>query len=88
VSTIARANKISVSYLHRVFRSSGTTVRDQLKEFRLQHALDLLRSADHARTSMTEIAFMCGFRSSQDFSRAFRQRYESTPSDIRRDRGQ
>jgi AraC-like DNA-binding protein len=80
-TAIAGAMRMSVSYLHRLFRSSGMTVREHLQEMRLDQANRLLRPGQRAGLSITEVAYACGFRSSQDFSRAFRQRFGCTPSE-------
>lgn len=78
---IAEACGLSPSYLHRLFKGSGQTVREHLKEVRLEHAMKLLGGTG-SRLSMTEISFQCGFRSPQEFSRAFRGRHGHKPSDL------
>lgn len=78
---IAEACGMSPSYLHRLFRGSGQTVREHLKDIRLDHALKLL-SGRGCRLSMTEVSYQCGFRSPQEFSRAFRGRHGHKPSDL------
>lgn len=83
-AAIADAVRVSVSYLHRLFRSSGMSVREHLQEMRLDHANQMLTSGRHAGRSITEVAFACGFRSSQEFSRSFRQRFACSPSEARR----
>jgi AraC-like DNA-binding protein len=45
-----------------------------------------LLTADLA-SSITEIAFRCGFQSSQYFAKAFRERYGLTPSEYRQHGG-
>jgi AraC-like DNA-binding protein len=52
-----------------------------LGQLRLENAAALLLS--NPRMSVTEIAFRCGFQSSQYFSKAFRERYGPTPSGYR-----
>ncbi len=49
-----------------------------LTQVRLENAARLLAGAPHK--SITEIAFECGFQSSQYFARAFRAKYGSSPS--------
>lgn len=53
-----------------------------LGELRLEGAAALL--LDDSRMSVTEIAFRCGFQSSQYFAKVFRGRHGLTPSEHRR----
>lgn len=53
-----------------------------LGKLRLEHAAALLVA--EPRLSVTEIAFRCGYQSSQYFARAFRERYAVTPGEWRR----
>ena len=52
-----------------------------LSHLRLEYAAALL--AGEPRLSVTDIAFRCGYQSSQYFSRAFRYQYSITPSEWR-----
>ncbi|MCP4205347.1 MAG: helix-turn-helix domain-containing protein [bacterium] len=64
---------------HRVFRSIlGETLGQFVKRLRLERALRMLSHQQHR--SLTEIALACGFASSSDFSRSFKQRYGVRPS--------
>lgn len=59
---------------------------EHLTACRLRKAAGLL--SDQPDLAVTEIAFRCGFQSSQYFARVFRNRYGRTPSDFRgQDRG-
>ncbi|MFZ0592147.1 MAG: helix-turn-helix transcriptional regulator [Bryobacteraceae bacterium] len=49
--------------------------------YRLEHALRLLKSK--TSMSITEIAFECGFSSSQYFATLFRQRFGMAPKEFR-----
>ncbi len=89
---IARAAGFSPFHFHRVFKSIvGETLAQFVKRQRLERALYLMSHAP--RRSLTEVALECGFSSSSDFSRSFKQRYGSAPSafdlvtfrDLRRD---
>ena len=76
---VARAACFSPFHFHRVFRSlMGETLNQFVKRQRLERALYLMSHAPGR--SLTEIAFECGFSSSSDFSRNFKQRYGSAPS--------
>jgi AraC family transcriptional regulator len=76
---LARVAMLSPFHFHRVFQVVvGSTPADFVKRLRLEKALGLM-SRPRAR-SLTTIALECGFSSSSDFSRCFKQRYGSAPS--------
>ena len=56
----------------------GESLNEFVKRVRLERALTLMSRKNWAtkrQSSLTEIAFACGFASSTDFSRCFKQRY-------------
>lgn len=76
---VARAAMLSPFHFHRVFRAMmGETLNEFVKRLRLERAL--VRMAQARRPSLTAIALACGFSSSSDFSRCFKQRYGAAPS--------
>jgi AraC family transcriptional regulator len=76
---VARAACFSPFHFHRVFKSLvGETLNQFVKRQRLERALYLMSHAP-AR-SLTEVALDCGFSSSSDFSRSFRQQHGFAPS--------
>jgi len=76
---VARAACFSPFHFHRVFRSIvGEPLGQFVKRLRLERALQMMSNAP--RRSLTRIAFDCGFASSSDFSRGFKQRYGTAPS--------
>jgi len=76
---VARAAGFSPFHFHRIFRSlTGESLHEFVKRIRLERALALLTRRDWAtrrRPSVTDIALACGFGSSSDFSRCFKQRF-------------
>lgn len=79
LEVVAREAGFSPFHFHRVFRSLvGETLQQFVKRMRLERALSLL-SHEPGR-SLTDIALACGFGSSSDFSRSFKQRYGVPPS--------
>lgn len=64
---------------------TNLTPSSYLGQLRVEKAAALL-TAD-LLTSVTEIAFRCGFQSSQYFAKAFRERYGLTPSEYRQHGG-
>lgn len=76
---VAQVAHFSPFHFHRVFRAMlGETLQQFTKRLRLERALTLL-SHEPGR-SLTQVAIACGFQSSSDFSRSFKQRYGVPPS--------
>ena len=66
-------------HFHRVFKAIlGETLSQFVKRLRLERAVTMMTHG--GERSLTEIALACGFGSSSDFSRSFRQRYGVPPS--------
>ena len=83
LTAIAKKNGISLRYLHQLFRLTDMTASDWLRLRRLQRCYDLLTSPQHAKTSITNIAFSMGFSSSSHFSNLFRAQFNMRASDVR-----
>lgn len=79
LETIAAVTHFSPFHFHRLFRAIvGETLTQFIKRLRLEKAL---RIVAHGRpSSLTDVALQCGFSSSSDFSRSFKQRYGVPPS--------
>jgi AraC family transcriptional regulator len=76
---VSRAAGLSPFHFHRVFRAlAGVTLAEFVKRLRLDRALFMMSHA--RRQSLTTIALACGFASSSDFSRCFKQRFGAPPS--------
>jgi len=82
----ARANRISLRYLHMLFLRTGHSASAWVQEQRLNgcHA-DLGNPAMDA-CRISEIGWRWGFRDPSQFSRAFRARFGASPGGFRRDR--
>jgi AraC family transcriptional regulator len=79
LETVARVARFSPFHFHRVFRALiGETLNQFVKRLRLERALYIL--SHRADLTLTEVALECGFASSSDFSRSFKQRYGVPPS--------
>lgn len=81
---VARVACFSPFHFHRIFRLlMGESLNAFVKRVRLERALTVLSRKEWVRrrqSSLTDIAFACGFASSSDFSRCFKQRYGVAPS--------
>lgn len=80
---IAKANGISLRYLHYLFESSGTSVSEWVREQRLIKCQQKLVSDQYEGDSITDIAFSMGFNSSSHFSRLFKKRFGMAPRSFR-----
>lgn len=84
LEVVARAAHFSPFHFHRIFRSlMGETLAQFVKRVRLERALRII--THQPRRSLTDVALDCGFSSSADFSRSFKQAYGSSPSTFDRD---
>ena len=82
IEEIAAATKYSASRLRVVFKqAAGIPLGSYLKNYRLNHAMALLRTSS---MSITEIATQAGFASPQAFSRSFRKETGKTPRSYRK----
>jgi AraC family transcriptional regulator len=69
---------LSPFHFHRVIQATfGETPADFAKRLRLERALAMM--AGPRPPSLTSIAIACGFSSSSDFSRSFKQRFGAPP---------
>ena len=87
VASVAAALDISVAHLHRLFSEEKQTFSTWLWEMRLESCHAALRDEEHARQSISQIAYHYGFNQAAHFSRAFRARYGMTASAWRSGRG-
>ncbi|WP_327401756.1 helix-turn-helix domain-containing protein [Streptomyces sp. NBC_01288] len=84
--TVAAAHHISVSYLHRLFRTRDTTVTALIRHGRLERARRDLADRRLRETPVHRIAARWGFRDHSAFTRAFRTAYGVAPREYRETR--
>jgi AraC family transcriptional regulator len=78
---VSRAAQLSPFHFHRVFQMLvGETLADFVKRLRLEKAVYMMAHPPVRRRSLTTVAAACGFSSSSDFSRSFKQRFGAAPS--------
>ncbi len=82
---LAGAAPFSRFHFHRIFAGLvGDTLQSFIRRLRMDRAANMLAFAPDV--SVTGVAMFCGFSSSQNFARAFRERFGMTPSEYRRRR--
>jgi AraC-like DNA-binding protein len=80
---VAGANGISVRYLHSLFNQAGITVSRWIWERRLKACREDLLDPNLNHMRVSEIAFRRGFNDPAHFSRAFKARFDISPSKMR-----
>lgn len=83
IDAVARRQGVTPRYIQRLFESEGSTFSDFLRGTRLDLAFRLLHKRDLARFTIAAIAYDAGFSDISSFNRAFRRRFELTPSEVR-----
>jgi AraC-like DNA-binding protein len=80
---VAAANGISVRYLHSLFNQAGITVSKWIWERRLKACREDLLDPNMGHMRVSQIAFQRGFNDPAHFSRAFKSRFDISPSKLR-----
>jgi AraC-like DNA-binding protein len=83
VDSVAAAVGVSSRHLRRLFAAEGTTVAAHLREQRLEAAAAELRRSTTAR--IADVAARWAFSSQAHFAHAVKERYGTTPSQLRAD---
>lgn len=83
IDTVAQRQGITARYVQRLFEDDGTTFSDFVRERRLDLVLALLESPGRKSHTIASIAVDAGFSDIASFNRAFRNRFGTTPSQIR-----
>jgi AraC-like DNA-binding protein len=81
---IAEANHISLRYLHMLFQRSDMTVLGWVLDRRLDACKHALADPAYNRQRISEIAFRWGFNSTSHFCRVFKEKYRTSPGEVRR----
>jgi AraC-like DNA-binding protein len=80
---IAKRQRISDSYIRKLFESEGTSFSEFVLTRRLARAYRMLTDRRWADRTIASIAFECGFGDLSYFNRTFKRLYGAPPSDIR-----
>lgn len=80
---VARRQRISDSYIRKLFESEGTSFSEFVLTRRLVRANRVLTDQGWADRTIASIAFECGFSDLSYFNRTFKRLYGAPPSDVR-----
>ncbi|MEZ9707763.1 hypothetical protein BCT86_02415 [Vibrio breoganii] len=80
---LAEHLQVSVTTVKRRLAEEGLSFTEMLKKKRIYKGATILRAG---RTSVTEVASLCGFNSATHFNNAFKSIYGCTPKVFRRER--
>ncbi|MEU4925336.1 helix-turn-helix domain-containing protein [Streptomyces yokosukanensis] len=80
---IARAHRISVRYLHKLFQLEDITVSRWIQQRRLEQCRRELSRREAAGLTIAAVAHRWGFTSASHFSRVFRAAYGASPAEWR-----
>ena len=80
---LARRHGVSSRYIRKLFEREGTSLSRFVLARRLAAVHRMLSSPQHAHLPISSLAYDAGFGDLSTFNRAFRARFEATPSDIR-----
>jgi AraC-like DNA-binding protein len=83
VGEIARRQRVTSRYVHKLFENEGLTFSSFVLGQRLARAHRLLSDPRLADRSISSVAFDVGFGDLSYFNRMFRRRYAATPTDVR-----
>ncbi|HTN59949.1 MAG TPA: helix-turn-helix transcriptional regulator, partial [Devosia sp.] len=83
IQWIATLNHISLRYIRKLFQDEGTTFSDYVLARRLERTYHLLLHQRPTDTSISAIAYACGFGDLSYFNRTFRRRFGMTPTGVR-----
>ena len=86
LESIAGACKLSLNYVHKLFRDEGCTVSEYLKNERLQRARQMLESPSGCGSTVTRVSLACGFSNMSHFSTSFRRAFSLSPREVLRRR--
>jgi AraC-like DNA-binding protein len=83
-ATIARANGVSVRYLHLLFESLHTTAAAWIRSQRIERCRADLADPRLAPLSITDIAYRWGFSDAGHFGKVFRKAVRVSPREFRK----
>ena len=82
-AAVARRQRVTPRYVHKLFEGEGLTFSAFVLGRRLSCAHRMLSDPRLGDRTIGSVAFDVGFGDLSYFNRAFRRRYDATPSEVR-----
>jgi len=82
-AALARRQRVSPRYIHKLFETEGTTLSKFVCGQRLVQVHRMLTDPRHDDLTIGAIAYNAGFGDLSTFNRRFRRQFGATPSDVR-----
>jgi AraC-like DNA-binding protein len=83
LTAVVARHGISARYVRKLFNDEGTSFSAFVLDARLAQAYRILSDPRFSGRAISTVAFECGFGDLSYFNRAFRRRYQASPSEIR-----
>ena len=83
VEKIAKSQRLSVRYLHKLFENTDFSVSGYISRLRLSRCKEALVDRRNRGTHVMEIANLWGYTDASVFSRSFRREYGMSPTQFR-----
>jgi AraC-like DNA-binding protein len=83
VAALARRQRVTPRYIHKLFETEDTTFTRYVLGLRLEQVYRMLTDPRYVHRKVGALALDSGFGDLSTFNRAFRRRYGVTPSDVR-----
>ena len=83
VEKIAKSQRISVRYLHKLFENTDSSVSGYISRLRLSRCKEALVDPRNRGIHVMEIANLWGYADASVFSRSFRREYGISPTQFR-----
>ena len=83
VVAVAARHSVTPRYVHKLFEAEGATFSEYVLARRLEFAYRMLTDPRLIARPIASIAFDSGFSDLSHFNRAFRRRYDATPTGVR-----
>jgi AraC-like DNA-binding protein len=82
-AALARTQRVSPRYIHKLFEDEGTTLSRYVMGQRLVRVHRMLTDPRYADLTIGAMAYSVGFSDLSTFNREFRRHFGATPSDVR-----
>src|SRR5262249_9547799 len=82
-AAVASHQRVTTRYVHKLFEREGLTFSEFVPGQRLSRVYRMLSDPRCADRTISSLAFDGGFGDLSYFNRAFRRRYDATPTEIR-----